>query len=58
MPGFKTVESESAFWDESNLTDYFDFDNPLKVDIPPKKSYIVDWLRCLNRLSSIVERLR
>jgi predicted DNA binding CopG/RHH family protein len=38
IPSFKTVESESAFWDASDLTDYFDFDNPQKVHIPAKKS--------------------
>ena len=38
MPEFKSLQEESEFWDEQAVTDYFDFDNPVDVEIRiPKK---------------------
>ena len=38
MPEFKSLQEESDFWDEQSVTDYFDFDNPIDVEIRiPKK---------------------
>jgi predicted DNA binding CopG/RHH family protein len=39
MPEFRSLREESEFWDEQDVSDYFDFNNPLDVEIriPRKK---------------------
>jgi len=40
MPEFRSLREESEFWDEQDVSDYFDFNNPLDVEIRnPKKKW-------------------
>ncbi|MFH1039435.1 MAG: CopG family antitoxin [PVC group bacterium] len=41
MPKFRSLPEESEFWDKQDVTDYFDFDNPVDVEIRiPKKKMV------------------
>ncbi|KKP46375.1 MAG: hypothetical protein UR39_C0011G0027 [Candidatus Woesebacteria bacterium GW2011_GWA1_33_30] len=33
IPSFKNEDEEIKFWDTHDATDYFDFDNPVKLDL-------------------------
>jgi len=33
IPSFKNEEEEIKFWDKHDTTDYFDYDNPIKLDL-------------------------
>ncbi len=41
MPEFRSLREESEFWDEQDVSDYFDFNNPLDVEISiPRKKMV------------------
>lgn len=37
IPNFKNEAEEFEFWDKHEATDYFDFDNPVKLDLSKLK---------------------
>ena len=37
IPSFKNEDEERNFWDSHDATDYFDFDNPVKLDLSQLK---------------------
>ena len=37
IPKFKNEDEEFEFWDTHDATDYFDYDNPIKLDLSKLK---------------------
>ena len=56
MPEFKSLQDESNFWDEQSVTDYFDFDNPVDVEIRIPKKIMVS-LRMEPELIANIKKL-
>ena len=56
IPEFKSLKDESNFWDEQSVTDYFDFDNPIDVDIRFPKKIMVS-LRMEPELMADIKKL-
>jgi len=56
MPEFKSLQDESNFWDEQSVTDYFDFDNPIEVEIRIPKKIMVS-LRMEPELMADIKKL-
>ena len=56
MPEFRSLQEESEFWDEQTVTDYFDFDNPVDVEIRIPKKIMVS-LRMEPELIAEIKKL-
>jgi len=56
MPEFRSLQDESEFWDEEAVTDYFDFDNPVDVEIRIPKKIMVS-LRMEPELIAEIKKL-